>query len=705
MIFKNNDIEIEDLFMPFFKADKTISLKINFSFKNTISIFKYTFLAINLFACIANAGEIPSAAITTPLPAKPGTKFVTPNMLLEIANYDYDNEASVSWLDNNNILYSFPNRKPNEKPKIWVYNLAQKKSSQLTEGRFPHVSPDARWIAFEKGEGASKQLWVMDRKNNNHISQLKHVKGGLGPYGESCNFIWVADSKKLILSHQGFSEPWEKKTPTKTQIEEIDPSSTHSQMLTSVDGAVRYMEYLPLSKELLFVKERMGFLYKESKDKEWIQVLNASNHIRTLAEFNGLQHYLDPEVSPDGKLISILYDADHPAFNYMLSVGLVSIDANTSLKPTFIKQLTHEIQIYSSRWMSDAKLIILRQYGAYKQLYQIDISSGKLTQLTNNPFNIKRFELSPNKSQIVYFSEDAHGNNELQIVNIDGSNNHELIKDASVPDDVALSEVREIEWKTKDYPANMRGILIMPLHYKKGHRYPLIVDIHGGGVGAHLFLAGSIFGITPLEWQMWAAKGFAVFVPEFRSSGSFGSLAITRDLYEKHQILDGDLKDIDSGVDFLIGSGIVNPKKLAILGHSAGGNRANWFLVSTHRYQTIISFEGWADELANALYYEPSRKDPAYGGSAQEVPLNYIKNSSLYFVDKATTPTLFIMGNPKLGGVDPTNSVFKLHQAIKKKGIDSEYIKYTDEGHILEKYKNKNDALNRIIKWLDRYLN
>lgn len=63
------------------------------------------------------------------------------------------------------------------------------------------------------------------------------------------------------------------------------------------------------------------------------------------------------------------------------------------------------------------------------------------------------------------------------------------------------------------------------------------------------------------------------------------------------------------------------------------------------------------------------------------------------------------MGNPKLGGVDPTDSVFKLHQAIKHKGISTEYVKYADEGHVLEKYKNKKDGLDRIIKWLDKYLN
>jgi dipeptidyl aminopeptidase/acylaminoacyl peptidase len=64
---------------------------------------------------------------------------------------------------------------------------------------------------------------------------------------------------------------------------------------------------------------------------------------------------------------------------------------------------------------------------------------------------------------------------------------------------------------------------------------------------------------TPLEWHMWAAKGYAVFVPEFRSSASFGSLAITRDDLQEHDLINCDIKDIIAGVDSLITQGIVDP--------------------------------------------------------------------------------------------------------------------------------------------------
>ncbi|MBX9786801.1 MAG: hypothetical protein K2Y08_05640 [Alphaproteobacteria bacterium] len=48
----------------------------------------------------------------------------------------------------------------------------------------------------------------------------------------------------------------------------------------------------------------------------------------------------------------------------------------------------------------------------------------------------------------------------------------------------------------------------MPLNYKTGMRYPLIVDIHGGGAGASVYLRGGILFSSPLEWQIWTAKGY-----------------------------------------------------------------------------------------------------------------------------------------------------------------------------------------------------
>ncbi|MBX9787129.1 MAG: prolyl oligopeptidase family serine peptidase [Alphaproteobacteria bacterium] len=77
------------------------------------------------------------------------------------------------------------------------------------------------------------------------------------------------------------------------------------------------------------------------------------------------------------------------------------------------------------------------------------------------------------------------------------------------------------------------------------------------------------------------------------------------------------------------------------------------------------------------------------------------KNSALFHCLGATTPTLFLMGNPELEGVDRYNTVHMLYNALKGQGVETEYVKYSDEGHNFEKTKNQRDALERSIKWID----
>ncbi len=319
--------------------------------------------------------------------------------------------------------------------------------------------------------------------------------------------------------------------------------------------------------------------------------------------------------------------------------------------------------------------------------------------------NIESYSLFPDGSHLAWIGQDAQATRIIRVASSDGHNARDLAIIPGVPEDLALSEVREVEWTVSDYPAPMRGLLFMPLNYQKGTRYPLIVDIHGGGEGASIHLMGGILCSSPLEWQMWTAKGYAVFVPEFRSSASFGSLAITRDDLQDHDLINCDIKDIEAGIDSLINQGIVDAHRLAVIGFSAGARRANWLTATRHQFRAVLSKEGYADEWIECLNASPStRIYQTFGGAPWEVPQNYQKNSALFHCLGATTPTLFLMGNPELGGADHYNTFHMLYNALKGQGVETEYVKYSDEGHVFEKPENQRDSLERTIKWIDEHM-
>lgn len=647
--------------------------------------------------------KIPEQPLTNPLAAKHGKHIITLDWLLKLPKFNLEHPA-ISWLNDLNLIYSIP---PTESTKKWqmeIINIATGKHKLLGEGSIPKVSPDGKWIAFSKGEETTNQIWIM-QSDGTKVKQLSNIKGGLGVYSYSYDFAWSPDSKQIALKHQLMIRTPIKKPP-KSIIDIIDITSGTSKQLVSLEAEVRNLSWFPNGKELLFMKQRFGYLYNNHNDYDWIQSINIDNgEVKILAEFVGLQQSLQPTLSPDGKRVAFMYDADNPIFDFMPSLGLLS--TNPAISKTLpIKRLTYEIKLDSPQWSPDGQQIYVRRdYGAYKQIYAINAKTGAAKQITNAPLNTENYALSPDGSQLAWVGQDAQATRIVRIASSNGQNVKDIITMPGVSKNIALSEIREIDWKTRDYPVRMRGLLFLPLNYENGHCYPLIVDIHGGGPGAHIYMVGGLFVSTPLEWQMWTAKGYAVFVPEFRSSGSFGALAITRDTIKEHNTLDSDLKDIEAGVDALIAQGIVDENNMAIIGHSAGAVRANWAAVATHRYRSIISKDGWADGYIPILNWPPSKRtDSLYGGSPKDVPQNYLKNSALYHSAGATTPILFLMSNPKLGGVDPYKTVNIFYQMLKAQKVDTQYVKYPDEGHVVQKPKNLKDLLERSIKWIDSHM-
>ena len=70
-----------------------------------------------------------------------------------------------------------------------------------------------------------------------------------------------------------------------------------------------------------------------------------------------------------------------------------------------------------------------------------------------------------------------------------------------------------------------------------------------------------------------------------------------------YNIIDDDIKDIESGVDYLISQNIVDKNNMIIIGASEGAQRVNWLPVVSHRYNAIISVDGlnYGQELVDNI--------------------------------------------------------------------------------------------------------
>jgi len=86
-----------------------------------------------------------------------------------------------------------------------------------------------------------------------------------------------------------------------------------------------------------------------------------------------------------------------------------------------------------------------------------------------------------------------------------------------------LGEYETVRWKSTD-GQTVEGLLIKPVGYEAGKRYPLIVQIHGGPAGARIrsFSAGHGDYV-----HVFAGGGYAVFQPNYRAAATPSSSRTT----------------------------------------------------------------------------------------------------------------------------------------------------------------------------------
>ena len=240
--------------------------------------------------------------------------------------------------------------------------------------------------------------------------------------------------------------------------------------------------------------------------------------------------------------------------------------------------------------------------------------------------------------------------------------------------DIALGQTEVITWKSSD-GVEIEGVLLKPVGFEAGKRYPTLVVAHGGPAGA--FVNG--FRLGGLEGgQVYAGKGWAVFYPNPRGSSNYGQKTLAANVNDWGG---GDFKDIMTGVDALVARGIADPDKLAHIGWSYGGYMTAWVITQTTRFKAAMVGAGltnmWSMYGTNDI---PSVLIAYFGGipNKQTLPL-YLDRSAMSHIDKATTPTLILHGaNDERV---PVGQAYELYRGLKDRGKTTELVFYPREGH------------------------
>lgn len=214
---------------------------------------------------------------------------------------------------------------------------------------------------------------------------------------------------------------------------------------------------------------------------------------------------------------------------------------------------------------------------------------------------------------------------------------------------------------------------------------PLLVMLHGGPTA-------STVPILDLKIQYWTSRGFAVLDIDYSGSSGYGRLYRNR-LKGQWGIV--DVADCKSGAQYLIKKKMVDSKKIAIRGGSAGGFTTLVSLMAPSVFTAGASYYGISDLelLAKETHsFESHYLDSLIGSYPAQSEI-YRERSPIYSAEHLLNPIIFFQG--KEDRVVPFSQAENLYHVLKNQGILTDLIIYPEEQHGFKNSKNISDALNR----------
>lgn len=262
-----------------------------------------------------------------------------------------------------------------------------------------------------------------------------------------------------------------------------------------------------------------------------------------------------------------------------------------------------------------------------------------------------------------------------------------------------MNEMLPVTYTTSD-GLTIEAYLTLPagLSIEDAHNLPVVVNPHGGP------WARDCWGYSS-EAQFLSNRGYAVFQMNFRGSTGYGRRFLEAS-YKQWGLKMQD--DITEGVEWLIGQGIANPKRIAIYGGSYGGYAVLAGLTLTPKlYACGIDYVG----VSNLFTF--MKTIPPYWRPMLEMMYEQVGNpdtdaeqldatSPALHADKICVPLFIAQGanDPRVNKAESDQMV----EALKKRGIEVEYMVKDNEGHGFHNQENRFDFYRAMEAFLAKYL-
>lgn len=265
---------------------------------------------------------------------------------------------------------------------------------------------------------------------------------------------------------------------------------------------------------------------------------------------------------------------------------------------------------------------------------------------------------------------------------------------------VALGEQTVEKLRTRD-GLQIEGLLIKPVGYEAGRKYPLVIVAHGGPE-AH-FSDGWLTSYS--NWgQLLAARGYVSWYPNYRSSTGYGTAFCKHDHGDP---MGKEFLDHLDAIEHFAAQGLIDKARVGIGGGSYGGYTAAWAATkgSAH-FAAAVSFvpfvhiptKWMTSDIPWEFYYVHYQEQWPW-----QQPGLLTDRSPLQWAHDCRTP-LLLLGGTEDTRVHPSQP-FMLYRAVKfATDTPVRYVQYPGEGHGNRTNVYRCDYAVRALQWFDHYL-
>jgi dipeptidyl aminopeptidase/acylaminoacyl peptidase len=615
--------------------------------------------------------------------------------------------------------------------RIWMVPVAGGASRQIAFGERgdsqPQWSPDGRHISFVSargsgsGEDAPKaQIYVM-RSDGGEAWKVTDAKENVASYS------WAPDSHRIAYVATD-PRPADKEAAIRrrddarvfegdfryqhiwiVEINSTRSGSRGAESSSAPTGATRLTDgtsytvsgapsWAPDSGRLVFSAKPTTMIRDYRSDVYIADV--ASKAVEKISTNAGPD--TNPQWSPDGALIAwtaepitatAIGDGTLPSY---IGHGHLTLYDVARKATRDVWNAGTDVDVNTPHWNPDGKQIVfVSGKRSYAEAFSFDVASQTYTQLTREK-TLSYGSRSRDGAVIAVTMDSPHTPGEVYVTDAAFSRFNKLTDTNPQAKTFALGETEVVTWKSSD-GWDVEGVLLKPVGFTPGTKYPTLVVAHGGPAGAFVnnYRVGGLEG-----GQFWAGQGWAVFYPNPRGSTNYGEKFLRANINDWGG---GDYRDIMTGVDALVARGIADPDRLAHIGWSYGGYMTAWVVTQTNRFKAAMVGAGltnmWSMYGTNDI---PNVLVSYFGGypTTETLPL-YFSRSAMSFIDKVQTPTLILHGaNDERV---PTGQALEMYRGLKDRGKTTDLVFYPRAGHGITEYYHQKDRLTRIHDWVTRY--